>query len=160
MVISVISVSSDSSEDSVGTPAGRVILFEFDPSKDPSSDHIPPLPAISPFLSSADDTTDSDTPDTPPSPTHGTPFTETNLSTQRSPTASGTLRHRFMVLAPGQPIPHVDYSSSDHLSSDDSSSDSSSSSSSETSSDSPADALCDSASSHSSSDHSLPASPS
>ncbi|GJV72424.1 putative reverse transcriptase domain-containing protein [Tanacetum coccineum] len=41
-----------------------------DPSEDPSSDHIPPLPAISPFLSSADDTTDSDTPDTPPSPTH------------------------------------------------------------------------------------------
>ncbi|GJY10086.1 putative ribonuclease H-like domain-containing protein [Tanacetum coccineum] len=33
--------------------------------------HIPSLPAISPFLSSADDTTNSDTPDTPPSPTHG-----------------------------------------------------------------------------------------
>ncbi|GJY31751.1 putative reverse transcriptase domain-containing protein [Tanacetum coccineum] len=162
MAISVISVSSDSSEDSVGTPAGRVILFgtipttipdttpvitppttqtdttvipteipiiaptippspdytpaspdyspasdmEFDPSEDPSSDHIPPLPAISPFLSSADDTTDSDTPDTPPSPTHGTPFTKTTLSTQRSPTASGALRRRVMVLAPGQPIPH------------------------------------------------------
>ncbi|GKF05369.1 hypothetical protein Tco_0036037, partial [Tanacetum coccineum] len=82
----------------MGTPAGRVILFgtipttildttpvitppttqtdtimiptESDPSKDPSSDHIPPLPAILPFLSLADDTTDSDTPDTPPSPTH------------------------------------------------------------------------------------------
>ncbi|GJW34083.1 hypothetical protein Tco_0054115 [Tanacetum coccineum] len=95
MVISVISVSSDSSEDSIGTPAGRVILLgtipttildttpvitlpttqtdtiviptESDPSKDPSSDHIPPLPAILPFLSLADDTTDSDTPDTPPS---------------------------------------------------------------------------------------------
>ncbi|GJZ71168.1 putative reverse transcriptase domain-containing protein [Tanacetum coccineum] len=250
MAISVISVSSDSSEDSVGTPAGRVILFgtipttipdttpvitppttqtdttvipteipiiaptippspdytpaspdyspasdtEFDPSEDPSSDHIPPLPAISPFLSSADDTTDSDTPETPPSPTHGTPFTETTLSTQRSPTTSGALRRRVMVLAPGQPIPHgrpyryhlngpvhmmtarkrvgplpthrlavrhsVDYSSSDHFSSDDSSSDSSSSSSSETSSDSSADALSDSASSRSSSDHSLPASPS
>ncbi|GJZ83748.1 hypothetical protein Tco_0648921 [Tanacetum coccineum] len=50
----------------------------------------------------------------------------------------------------------VDYSSSDHFSSDDSSS----SSSSETSSDSSADALSDSASSRSSSDHSLPASPS
>ncbi|GJV42923.1 hypothetical protein Tco_1427459 [Tanacetum coccineum] len=49
----------------------------------------------------------------------------------------------------------VDYSSSD-----DSSSDSSSNSSSETSSDSPADALSDFAYSHSSSDHSLPASPS
>ncbi|GJW45329.1 hypothetical protein Tco_0074128 [Tanacetum coccineum] len=109
MAISVISVSSDSPEESVGTPAGRVILFgtilttipnttptispptthtdttvtlteiptvlptvlpTSDPSEDPSLDHIPPLPAISPFLSSTDDTTDSDTPDTPPSPTY------------------------------------------------------------------------------------------
>ncbi|GJS12963.1 hypothetical protein Tco_0407435 [Tanacetum coccineum] len=45
---------------------------ESDPSEDPSSDHIPPLLAILPFLSSNDDTTDNDTPDTPPSPTHGT----------------------------------------------------------------------------------------
>ncbi|GJX60248.1 retrovirus-related pol polyprotein from transposon TNT 1-94 [Tanacetum coccineum] len=43
---------------------------ESDPSEDPSSDHIPPLPAISLFLSSADDTTDNDTPDTPPSTNH------------------------------------------------------------------------------------------
>ncbi|GKB48932.1 hypothetical protein Tco_0899685 [Tanacetum coccineum] len=50
----------------------------------------------------------------------------------------------------------VDYSSSDHFSSDDSSRDSSSSSSSETSSDSSTDALSDSASSRSSFDHSLP----
>ncbi|GKD93665.1 hypothetical protein Tco_1373502 [Tanacetum coccineum] len=133
MTISVISVSSDSSEDSVGTPVGRVILFDTIPTtipdttpvitqpttqtdttmiptetpiiapiippspdytqaspdyslasdseSDPSSDHIPPLPAISPFLSSADDTTDIDTPDTPPSPTHGIPFTEITSST-------------------------------------------------------------------------------
>ncbi|GKB53277.1 hypothetical protein Tco_0904030 [Tanacetum coccineum] len=52
------------------------------------------------------DTTDSDTPDTPPSPTHDTSFTETTLSTQRSPTTSGALRRQVMVLAPGQPIPH------------------------------------------------------
>nr|GEZ21031.1 hypothetical protein [Tanacetum cinerariifolium] len=132
MAILVISVSSDSSEDIVGTPAGRVILFgsiptiildttlvitppttqtdttviptetpiitptippppdyipasldyslasdtESDPSEDLSSDHIPPLPTTSSFLSLADDTTDSDTPDTPPLPTHGTLFTE------------------------------------------------------------------------------------
>ncbi|GKC78737.1 hypothetical protein Tco_1129511 [Tanacetum coccineum] len=96
MAIFVISVSSDSSEDSVGTPAGRVILFgtipttipdttpsvipptthidttlipTFDPSKNPSSDHIPPLPATLPFLSSTNDSSDSDIPDTPPSPT-------------------------------------------------------------------------------------------
>nr|GFC94412.1 hypothetical protein [Tanacetum cinerariifolium] len=148
-----------------------------DPSEDPSSDHIPPLLATSPFLSSTDDSSDSDIPDTPPSPTHGTSFTETTLSTQRSHAASGPLRHRIMVHAPGQPIPYgrpycyhlnrpvhmmttrkrvrslpthrlavrhlVDYSSSDHFSSDDSLRDSSSSSSSETSSDSSADVLSD-----------------
>ncbi|GJT92442.1 putative reverse transcriptase domain-containing protein [Tanacetum coccineum] len=193
MAISVISVSSDSSEDSVGTPAGRVILFgtipttipdttpvitppttqtdttvipteipiiaptippspdytpaspdyspasdmEFDPSEDPSSDHIPPLPAILPFLSSVDDTTDSITPDNTTITYPWYTFIETTL-----------------------PYLQVDYSSSDHFSSEDSSSDSSLSSSSETSSDSSADALSDSASSRSYSDHSLPASPS
>ncbi|GKA33970.1 putative reverse transcriptase domain-containing protein [Tanacetum coccineum] len=93
MAISVISVSSDSSEDITDTiviPTETHIIAptippspdytpaspdyspasdsESNPSEDPSSDHIPPLPAISPFLSSTDDTTDSDTPDTPPSP--------------------------------------------------------------------------------------------
>ncbi|GJW43540.1 hypothetical protein Tco_0072339 [Tanacetum coccineum] len=76
---------------------------EFGPSEDPSSDHIPPLPAISPFLSSNDDTTDSDTPDTPPSPTHDTPFTEITASTPISPIIP---RRRVMILSPGQPIPH------------------------------------------------------
>nr|GEW44791.1 hypothetical protein [Tanacetum cinerariifolium] len=156
MVILIILVSSDSFEDSVGTPAGRVILFgtipttttpvitppttqtdtivipteipiiaptilpslnytpaspdyspvsetESDPSEHPSSDHIPPLPATSPFLSSADDTTDSDTRDTPPSPTHGTPFTMLTASSQRSPVIP---RRRVMILAPGHPIPY------------------------------------------------------
>ncbi|GJS31550.1 hypothetical protein Tco_0492170 [Tanacetum coccineum] len=223
MVISIILVSSDSSEDSVGTPATRVILFstipttildttlsmtsptthidttpiptispttpplpdytpvspdyspafdtEFDPSEDPSSDHISPLPTTSPFLSSTDDSSDSDIPDTPPSPTHGTPFTETTLSTQRSPTTSGALQLRVMILAPGQPILHsrpyryhpngpvhmmtarkrVGPLSTHH--------DSSSSSSSETSSDSSTDVLSDSTSSCLSSDQSLPVSP-
>ncbi|GJZ23832.1 hypothetical protein Tco_0561291, partial [Tanacetum coccineum] len=129
----------------------------FDLFEDPSSDHIPPLPATSPFLSTTDDSSDSDIPNTPPSPTH------------------------VMVLAPGQPVPHgrpyryhlnrpihmmtarkrvrllsthrlavrhsVDYSSLDHFSSNDSLRDSSLSSSSVTSSDSSADALFDSASS-------------
>ncbi|GKF07712.1 hypothetical protein Tco_0041936, partial [Tanacetum coccineum] len=212
--ISVISVSSDSSEDSVGTPAGRIILFgtipttirdtkpmitppttqtdttvipteipiiaptippspdytlaspdyspvsdmEFDPFEDPSSNHIPPLPTISPFLSSADDTTDSDTPDTPQSPTYGTSWFLHQDNLFHMMTARkrvGPLpTHRLDVRHP------VDYSSSGHFSSDDSSTDSSSSSSSETSSDSPTDALSDSASSRSSSYHSLPASPS
>nr|GEU76270.1 reverse transcriptase domain-containing protein [Tanacetum cinerariifolium] len=159
MAISIISVLSDSSEDSMGTPAGRVILFgiipttildttpvisppttqtdttmiptetpiitptippsldytpaspdylpasdtESDPYEDPSSGHIPPLPTVSLFLSSDDDTTDNDTPDIPPSPTHGTPFTEITSSTQRSPVIP---RRRVMILAPGQSIPH------------------------------------------------------
>ncbi|GJS41835.1 hypothetical protein Tco_0566878 [Tanacetum coccineum] len=128
MAISVISISSDSSEDSTDTPViptetpiisptippspdytpashdySLASDSESDPSKDPSSDHIPPLPAISPFLSSDDDPTDSDTPDTPSSPTHDTPFTEITASTQRSPIIP---RRRVMLLAPGQPIPH------------------------------------------------------
>nr|GEV65927.1 putative reverse transcriptase domain-containing protein [Tanacetum cinerariifolium] len=74
-----------------------------DPSEDLSLGHIPPLPGVSPFLSSDDDTTGSDTPDTPPSPTHGTLFTEMTASTQRSPVIP---RRRVMILAPGQPIPH------------------------------------------------------
>ncbi|GKF20902.1 hypothetical protein Tco_0069540, partial [Tanacetum coccineum] len=73
---------------------------EFDPSEDPSSDHIPPLPATLPFLSSTDDSSDSDIPDTPPSLTHGTSFIETTLSTQSTPVASSSLRRRVMVLAP------------------------------------------------------------
>ncbi|GJV83801.1 hypothetical protein Tco_1523699 [Tanacetum coccineum] len=92
IAISVISVSSDSSEESVGTSTGRVILFasdtEFDLSEDPSSDHIPPLLATLSFLSSTDDSLDNDILDTPPSPTHGTPFIETTLPTQSSPVAS------------------------------------------------------------------------
>nr|GEY94059.1 putative reverse transcriptase domain-containing protein [Tanacetum cinerariifolium] len=103
MATLVISISSNSSEDSMGTPAGRVILFESYPSEDPSSVHIPPLPAISPFLSSDDDTSDSDTPDTPLSPTHNTPFNEITASTKRSPVIP---RRRVMILAPGQPISH------------------------------------------------------
>ncbi|GJX34000.1 hypothetical protein Tco_0245557 [Tanacetum coccineum] len=120
--------------------------------EDLSSDHIPPLPATSPFLSSTDDSSDNYIPDTPVSPTHGTPFTETTLSTQRSPVASGALRRRVMVLAPWQPIPH----SRPSFFLDDSLRDSSSSSSSETSLDSSTDALSDPVSSRSSSDHSLP----
>nr|GEW79880.1 putative reverse transcriptase domain-containing protein [Tanacetum cinerariifolium] len=133
-----------------------------DPSENPSPDYIPPLPATLPFLSSTDDSSDSDIPYTPPSPTHGTPFTETTLSTQRSPTASvhmmtarkrvGSLHtHRLVVRY------SVDYSSSDHFSLDNSSRDSSSSSLSETYLDSSANALFDSASSRASSNHSLPA---
>ncbi|GKE76686.1 hypothetical protein Tco_1542806, partial [Tanacetum coccineum] len=88
------------------------------------------LPAISPFLSSDEDTTDSDTPDTPPSPTHGTPFTEITAFTQRLP------------IIPRLAVRHF----TDHSSSD---------SSSEASSYFHLDASSDSSSRHSLSDHSL-----
>ncbi|GKA02954.1 reverse transcriptase domain-containing protein [Tanacetum coccineum] len=65
MAISVISVSSDSSEDSVGTPAGRVILFgtipttipDTTPSVIPPTTHIDttPIPTISPTIPSSPD---------------------------------------------------------------------------------------------------------
>nr|GEU79325.1 putative reverse transcriptase domain-containing protein [Tanacetum cinerariifolium] len=95
MAISVISVSSDSSEDITDTtviPTETPIITptippspdytpaspdyshasdtESNPSEDPSSGRIPQLPVVSPFLSSIDDTIDSDTLDTPPSPTY------------------------------------------------------------------------------------------
>nr|GFA75413.1 hypothetical protein [Tanacetum cinerariifolium] len=76
---------------------------ESDPSEDPSSCYIPLLPAVSPFLSSDDDTTDSDTPNTPASPTHDTVFSKITTSTQRSPVIPC---RRVMILAPVQPIPH------------------------------------------------------
>ncbi|GKE27479.1 hypothetical protein Tco_1442863, partial [Tanacetum coccineum] len=126
---------------------------ESDPYEDLSSDHIPPLPATSLFLSSTGNTTDSDTPDTPPSPTHGTPFTEITSSTQRSPVIP---HRRVMILAPGQPIPHV----RPLFSPDDSARDSSLDSSSEASSNFHSDASSDSSSRHSLSDHSSPDLPS
>ncbi|GKE66425.1 hypothetical protein Tco_1520586, partial [Tanacetum coccineum] len=167
MAISVISISSDSSEDSVGTPAGRVILFgtipttipdttpvvtplttqtdtPSDPSEDPSSDHIPPLPATSPFLSSDDDPTDSDTPDTPSSPTHDTPFTEITASTQRSLPFS---YRRVMLITSGQLFLMVGTVHATILMGD---------SSSEASSDFHSDASSDSSSRHSLPDHSSP----
>nr|GEV52431.1 putative reverse transcriptase domain-containing protein [Tanacetum cinerariifolium] len=113
-------------------------MIKSDPYEDPSSGHIPPLPAISPFLSSDDDATNSDTPDTSPSPTHGTPFTEITAYTQRSPVIPPTCCDAL----------------------DDSARDSSSDSSSDASSDFHSDASLDSSSRHSLSDHSSPDLPS
>nr|GEY00656.1 hypothetical protein [Tanacetum cinerariifolium] len=113
MAILIILVSLDSSEDSVGTTAGRVILFGTI-----LTTILDTTPDVLPFLSSDDDTTDSDTLDTPPSPTHDTPFTEIAASSQRSPVIP---RRQVMILAPGQPIPHDSssrHSLSDHSSPD------------------------------------------
>ncbi|GJR87464.1 hypothetical protein Tco_0211475 [Tanacetum coccineum] len=181
MAILVISVSSDSSKDSVGTPAGRVILFGTIPATIPDTTllrltpqtaihliHHHHLPMVHhslrlPFLlrGHLQHLVHFDVEswflhrDSLP---YGRPY-RYHLN---GPVHMRTARKRVGPL-PTQRLAmrhSVDYSSSDHFSSDDSSSVSSSSSSLETSSDSPADALSDSASSHSSSDHSLSASPS
>ncbi|GKD52732.1 hypothetical protein Tco_1281708 [Tanacetum coccineum] len=137
MAISTILISSDSSEESVGTSSGHVLWFgriptnvpatpptvtpptihidttltpteiptvlpivppspdytltspdyslasdtETEPSEDPSSDHILPLPATSPFLSSINDSSYNDTPDISPPPTHEIPPIEVAPST-------------------------------------------------------------------------------
>ncbi|GJW33860.1 hypothetical protein Tco_0053892, partial [Tanacetum coccineum] len=184
MAISVISVSS---EDSVGTPVGRVILFDTilttipdttpvitplttqtdtisDPSEDLSSDHIPSLPAISPFLSSTNDTTDGVTPDTPPSPTHGQPIPH-GRPYRYHPNGlvhMMTARKRVRLIPIQQlAVRHfVDHSLSDYFSLDDSARDSSSNSSLEASSDFHSDASSDSSSRHSLSDYSSPDLPS
>nr|GEX99660.1 hypothetical protein [Tanacetum cinerariifolium] len=65
---------------------------ESDSSEDPSSCHIPPLPAVSPFLSSADDTTDSATPNTPPSPTHDS-SSEASSDFHSDAISDSSLRH-------------------------------------------------------------------
>ncbi|GJX06849.1 hypothetical protein Tco_0194781 [Tanacetum coccineum] len=151
MAISVISISSDSSEDSVGTHVRRVILFGTISTTIPDTTPVitppatqtdtPAIPTETPINSTyytnppsqtihqlllitshSHLIQNSDTPDTPPSPTHGTPFTEITASTQRSPI-----------------IPH---------------------SSSEASSDFHSDASSDSSSRHSLSDHSSPDLPS
>nr|GEU99453.1 hypothetical protein [Tanacetum cinerariifolium] len=168
------------------TPASPDCSHASDTESDPSSGHIPPLPAVSSFLSLDDDTTDSDTPDTPPSPTHGTPFTDLEITV--------IPRRRVMILAPRQPIPHgrpyryhpngpvhmmtarkrvgpllvqqlavrhfANHSSSDYFYLDESNRDSSADSSSEASSDFNSDASSDSSSRHSLSDHSSPDLPS
>ncbi|GKE55109.1 hypothetical protein Tco_1490265, partial [Tanacetum coccineum] len=98
------------------------------------------------FLSSDDDTTDSDILDTPPSPTYDTPFTKITSSTQRSPVIP---RRIHLVVRHS-----VDHSSSDCFSPDDSARDSSSDSSLDASLDFHSDASSDSSSRHSLSDHS------
>ncbi|GKA31978.1 hypothetical protein Tco_0718345 [Tanacetum coccineum] len=118
--------------------------IQSDPSEDPPSDHIPPLSATSPFLSSDDDTTDSDSPDTPPSPTHA-------YSQCRSVTRCKILNRRLHMMTVRKrvgPLPTHCLAvrhSSDH---------SSSYSSSEASLDFHSDASFDSSSRHSLSDHS------
>nr|GEY81111.1 hypothetical protein [Tanacetum cinerariifolium] len=66
---------------------------ESDPSEDPSSGHIPPSPVVSPFLSSDDDTTNSDTPDTPPSPTHDDSARDSSSDSSSEASSDSSSRH-------------------------------------------------------------------
>nr|GEU33341.1 hypothetical protein [Tanacetum cinerariifolium] len=127
MAISVISVSSDSSKESVGRSTGRFILFgtipttipDTTPSVIPPSTHIdtaltptsPDYSPASPVYSPASDT-ESD-PFEDPSSDHIPPLQLFHQSYHRltilqmsTPVTSGALRRRVMILAPGQPISH------------------------------------------------------
>ncbi|GJX08509.1 hypothetical protein Tco_0196441 [Tanacetum coccineum] len=119
MANSVISVSSDSLEESVGTPAGRVILFgtipttipDTTPTVTPPATHIDTtlipveIPTVSPIIPSSPDYKPT-SPDY--SPVFDTEFdpSEDPSSDHSSPATSDALRRRVMILAPGQPIPH------------------------------------------------------
>ncbi|GJX13977.1 hypothetical protein Tco_0205735 [Tanacetum coccineum] len=71
MVISVISVSSDSSEESVGTSTGRVILFVTIPTTIPDTT---PIPTISPTIPPSPDYTPASPDYSPVSNTEFDPF--------------------------------------------------------------------------------------
>ncbi|GJU20974.1 putative reverse transcriptase domain-containing protein [Tanacetum coccineum] len=101
MAILVISISSDSSEDSMGTPAGR----RPDPSEDPSSNQYNHLYQLSRHFYHRMMTPNIGLhPDTPPSPT----MVCLSLRDYRSlfPRSPIIPRRRVMILSPGQPIPH------------------------------------------------------
>ncbi|GJX84276.1 putative reverse transcriptase domain-containing protein [Tanacetum coccineum] len=134
MAIFVISVSSDSSDESVGTPAGRVILFGTIPTTIPDTTPIvtPPtthvditltpteIPIVSPIISPSPDYTPASPDYSPVSDTESDPSEDPSpdripllpatspflSSTDNSSNTSRALRRRVMILAPGQPIPH------------------------------------------------------
>ncbi|GKC57574.1 hypothetical protein Tco_1085172 [Tanacetum coccineum] len=136
MAISTISISSDSSEESVGTPSGRVFWFGRIPTTVPVTTPTidPPIihddtsliptetPTISPITSTIPataptthytspfiytDSSDDDTPDTPPSPTHEIPpFEVVPPTSQILPAPFGVRRRRVTIVSPGQPIPY------------------------------------------------------
>ncbi|GKE70747.1 hypothetical protein Tco_1528819, partial [Tanacetum coccineum] len=54
LAISVISISLDSSDESVGSSTCRIILFGTIPAEIPAETHDPPAPVTSPFLHSSD----------------------------------------------------------------------------------------------------------
>ncbi|GJW97515.1 hypothetical protein Tco_0179323 [Tanacetum coccineum] len=171
MANSVISISLDSSEESVGTFTARVILFGTIPTTIPSivptvdSPTIPPIaPTIqytSPFICT--DSSDSDTSERPPSQD---PYKQILVGRPYRTQPNGVLKMLTARKGVG-PLPNhrlalrysADYSSSDHFISHDSSRDSPSDSSSQTSLDSHSDTSSNSSSRHFSSGHSISDSP-
>ncbi|GJX75201.1 hypothetical protein Tco_0313796 [Tanacetum coccineum] len=135
MAFSVISISSDSSEESVGTSTARVILFGTIPTIVPAttltvdlpvihddtlliptdtptiSPIVPTIPSIAPTIQYTSsfictDSSNSDTPDTPTSPIHDIPHAEISLSTRQILHAPPGLPYRLAVLVlPEQSIP-------------------------------------------------------
>ncbi|GJR23945.1 hypothetical protein Tco_0972472, partial [Tanacetum coccineum] len=162
MAISVISISSDLSEESVGTSTARVILFGTIPTTIPATVPTADLPCPSPFIctNSSDGDTSERPPlhdpykvtvarwrsrvaarsSPPPLPIHDSPPTLRQIL----PAPPGLPRRQLKSVGP---LPThrlalrylADYSSWDHFTSDDSLRDSPSNSLSETSSDSPCD---------------------
>ncbi|GKB68919.1 hypothetical protein Tco_0930331 [Tanacetum coccineum] len=127
MAISIISVSSDSLEESVGTSTCRVILFGTIPTTVPVTTPVddspvihddtlliptetPTIPPIAPTIQYTSpfiytDSSDSDTPDTPLSPTHDIPPGEITPSTRQVlPAPSGAHRRRAVLVSLGRPI--------------------------------------------------------
>nr|GEZ86089.1 hypothetical protein [Tanacetum cinerariifolium] len=90
MATFVISISSDSSEDSTGTPAERVILFDTIPTT-----ILDTTPLIAPPT--------TDAPTIPPSPDYTPSLDYSPASEAESPVIP---HRRVMILSSGQPIPH------------------------------------------------------
>ncbi|GKD97016.1 hypothetical protein Tco_1380913, partial [Tanacetum coccineum] len=93
--------------------------MESDLSEDSSPARIPPLPATSPFLSSTDDSSDSDTPYTPPSPTHDDLFDSSSghsSSDHPSPALPSGMRSSHQLCSLVSSIPHSSAAITDRLS--------------------------------------------
>ncbi|GKC44348.1 putative reverse transcriptase domain-containing protein, partial [Tanacetum coccineum] len=166
MAISVILVSSYSSEESVGK-SGRVILFgifpttipDTTPSVTPPTTHIDttPIPIVSPTIPPSPNYTPASPDYSPASDMEFNPFEDPSSDHIPPPPATLLFLSSTNYSSDSDILDTPPSPTHDNFSSDDSSRDSSSSSSSETSLDSSVDALSDFASSRSSFDHSLPA---
>nr|GEV38265.1 hypothetical protein [Tanacetum cinerariifolium] len=107
--------SSDSSEESVGTSTGRVILFgtilttipDTTLSMIPPSTHVDttPIPIAASTTPPSLDITPASPDYTLASPDY-LPVSNTEFDPSKSPTTSSALQRRVMILTPGQPILH------------------------------------------------------